>query len=197
MKLVARLPVCALALLFLTPIGGCGDNGKSDAGSGGAGGTAQGAMVTVTCTDAPGDPVCDSATGTVDAPKLDNCSLSEGRGTLYVSFTDTGGAKDPQQIDVVIEGFTGNGQYDTSTAGTKVTLQGSDLSSHADSTGASKPCTIQATSNLADIKPPEGAGLLNVTLDVSCPGLTAGGACEVVCATTPFTLTASGCDLNP
>jgi len=190
-----------LCLLVVSSLATVGCKMDEDDGAGDGGGTypTEGATVSITCEDDPVDCGPDGETyhGTVQATVFDLCKYSRSDETLEVNFVGTEDAPDPQVIYVLLTGFTGGGTYTTATGESEVDLQGTGFSSSLTSNDSPEPCTIAATSNLADIEEPEGAGLLHVSLDVSCPTMNHGGGCEAPCDPFSFSLSAGACDVNP
>jgi hypothetical protein len=155
----------------------------------------EGAIVSLSCID--DGAVCDPPEthgATVTGTELDACNYWDSSRNFRVRFIGPS-----SEIIVEIANFTGEGSYATSTDGTtNVTMGGEgDVPSLADASSGTEGCTITVESNLDDIRIPEtgDAPRLDVSLDVTCPTLYAGGVCDAVCTPTPgsFSLSVGGC----
>lgn len=134
----------------------------------------------------------------VNADTLYSCNYWDSTSILEMEFRE---GETGKGIFVRINDFTGQGNYVTDPdALTEVVVSTEDI--QADSAGVSgsipeHPCTITASSNLADIQIPENgdAFLLDVDLDISCPSLGSGAVCPISCDIDPtgFSLSVQGC----
>ena len=182
-------------------LGACDDGGEEGGGDPDGGGVeTQGATVSYECVD--DGAACDppgTYEGTATATELDLCNYWESTQAFQVGFI----GPDDSHLLIQIANFTGAGSYTTSAdAETNVVLHGTgEVPSDADAAGPPEhPCTITVESNLADLEIPEtgDAELLDVTLEVECPTLIAGGICDVICTLSPstFSVSVGGCTVS-
>ena len=209
--LVLGLAACAVAFGCKEEESDTTAGGGAGASTGGAGGTSaggaagqggagtietRGATVGVACVESdPNVTGCNRSYSTnVAATALDACLYTASSQTLTLGFIQASVGR----IDVSIPNFTGNGTY-TANADTDVAILGEGLASAA-TTDPSHTCTIQVTSNFAQVVVPGNgdAPLLDVALAFDCQGLVAGSICLANCTVSPttFSLSVKGCHVS-
>ena len=205
--ILAAYAACAAAL-------GCqgedaDESGSGGAATGGAGGTSsggaagqggagtietRGATVSVACVESSSTITgcAQPYSASIAAITLNACNYWASTGNLTISFL----AQTAQgRIDVTIPSFSGDGTY-TAADPAHIAMVDDGLASAA-TTDAAHQCTIQVTSNFAQVVVPATgeAQLLDVALAFNCPGLAAGSICDANCTVSPaaFTLSVKGC----
>jgi hypothetical protein len=181
---------------------GAKDTGVKDTSKGpdASGIVTRGASLALSCVDVAPCTTIETTQGTVAATQLDICTYNDTAKKLVVKFV---GAPNEGHIAVDIAPFTGDSTYQT-TADEKINVTVAvkgDVPSNATASGPpEQKCRIIAKSNLAKIQIPSSgdANTLDLTLDVTCPKLEAGGVCNVECTPTPsnFQLSVKGCTVS-
>jgi hypothetical protein len=178
--------------LALSLVASCSDDS-------GSGIVTKGATIAMSCVEMSPCSPPKTTQGTVAASQLDICTYKDSTKDLQVQFVEPTAGR----VLVNIQPFTGDSTYQTTTdAKIDVTIAvKGDVPSNATASGPpEQKCTIIAASNLAKLQIPSNgdANTLDLTLDVTCPKLEAGGVCNVECTPSPssFRLAVKGCTVS-